>query len=72
MISIELQVSGQTIGTELAKNAEETAYALTELAGDTGEDFGVEVADFLSSDCPSVVAFLRTLADQIEAAYAEQ
>lgn len=64
-IFLDLSVSGERLGSELANDPEELAYALQALASDAGDHLYREVSDHLFEDPGGVVLFLRCLADQI-------
>jgi hypothetical protein len=67
MIEVSSYVSGTQLGSLLAADAEEFAYALVALAKEADDDgFAQEVAETLYEMQPEIVSFLRRLADAIE------
>ena len=65
MITISTTLTGWQIGEELASDAEELAYCLTELSSDLNVDEFWQVAEHTQE--PEIVGpFLRALADAID------
>lgn len=66
-ITLDVYVTGGSLGTKLANEPEETFYCLKEMASDSDDSFPKEVAGYAyGEDRDNVVAFLRELADAIE------
>lgn len=63
MITIETQISGSQIGSKLAGDIEELAYALVEMANDMSLDDMREVADYIGDgmDALNVIAMLEVM-----------
>ncbi len=70
MISFDVNVTGPQIARALANDEEEFAYGLKELAEEfKAARIGSEVSAYIGDDdAATVVAWLRELADTIEAA----
>lgn len=67
MITIYTQVSGVQIGSELANDTEELAYALVQMADSMGLDEMREVADYIHEhDAKNVVAMLETMIEALK------
>lgn len=67
MITISTQVSGSQIGSELANDTEELAYALVALADDVGLDGMREVAEYMDEhDAKNVVGMLEVMIEALK------
>lgn len=68
-VCFDVYVTGGSIGSKLAGDAEESWYFFQQLVNDADDNYHTDVADHAcGEDATKVAAFLRELADAIEKA----